>query len=153
MRIPQSTYRLQFNAGFTFSDAKKITDYLYELGISDIYASPVFRAKTKSAHGYDVVDPSQINPELGTFEEFKEGTLAVREKSMGWIQDFVPNHMSYSSENPYVMDLFENGRNSRYFDFFDINWDHPDTAMSGRVLAPFLGSFYDEALSNGEIKL
>ena len=153
MHIPKSTYRLQFNSSFGFKAASGTTDYLSELGISDIYASPVFKSKIDSSHGYDVVEPNQLNPQLGTDEEFDFLAGKVKKNGMHWLQDFVPNHMAYNVQNRMLIDLLENGSNSGYAGFFDIDWEHHHAGMKGRILAPFLGKFYQEALENGEIKL
>ncbi len=153
MRVPIATYRLQFNAAFGFAQALEILSYLADLGISDIYASPIFKARKGSLHGYDVVDQTQINPELGMKVDFKNLMEAVKERGLGWVQDIVPNHMAYSQENALLWDVLENGENSRYFNFFDIFWDHPCGDLRGRLLAPFLGKMYSEALEGGEIKL
>src|SRR5258707_7688089 len=98
-RIPRATYRLQFNAGFTFADARAIVPFLAELGISDIYASPILRARKGSAHGYDVVDPSVLNPELGTEDAFNALHEELQRHQMGLLLDVVPNHMAASHEN------------------------------------------------------
>lgn len=153
MRIPISTYRIQFNPSFTFQDATKIIPYLAELGISDIYASPIFKARKGSLHSYDVVDPNQLNSELGGKEDFDELRGELRKYGMGWIQDVIPNHMAFDYENQMLMDVLENGPSSKYFQFFDIEWDHPYESIRGRIVAPFLGSFYGESLENGEIQL
>ena len=153
MYIPTATYRLQFGPLFGFKDAEAIVPYLHDLGISDIYASPIFRANRGSTHGYDVTDPNELNPELGSVEDFSELTAKRREHNIGWIQDIVPNHMAYNSDNRMLMDIFENGRKSKYADFFDIDWDHPDKSLKGKILAPFLGKPYSEALADGEIQL
>jgi (1->4)-alpha-D-glucan 1-alpha-D-glucosylmutase len=153
MRIPTATYRLQFHKGFTFSDAKAVVSYLRELGVSDLYASPIFRARADSVHGYDIVDPNQINAELGGAEKFDELAAEIQRCGMGWLQDIVPNHMAYDSENWMLMDVLENGPNSTYASFFDIEWDHPMENMHGKVLAPCLGQFYGQCLENGEIIL
>ncbi len=153
MHIPRSTYRLQFNSSFRFSSASGIMDYLSKLGISDVYASPIFYAKKGSAHGYDVVEPNQINPELGTEDEFNLLIDLVKKKGMHWLQDFVPNHMAFNIENRMLIDLLENGANSRYVNFFDIDWNHHHAGMKNRILAPFLGKFFQEALENGEIRI
>ncbi len=153
MRIPLSTYRLQFNAGFGFASARKILPYLAELGISDLYASPIFKARKGSTHGYDVLDQNRINPELGTEEEFEAFLAGLQALSLGLVQDIVPNHMAYDHENAMLTDVLENGRNSDYFDFFDIDWEHPYDSMNGRVLAPFLGDFYGKCLEKGDISL
>lgn len=153
MRIPTSTYRIQFHAGFNFAAAQKIISYLADLGISDIYASPIFKARAGSTHGYDVVDPNQINPELGTPEEFDTLIREIQNRDIGWVQDIVPNHMAYDSQNKLLMDILENGPDSDYFEFFDIEWDQAYEDIKGRVLAPMLGDFYGNCLENGEIKL
>jgi len=153
MNIPLTTYRLQFNAGFTFRDALSIVDYLSRLGVSCIYASPIFRARKGSTHGYDIIDPREINPEIGSVADFEELSAAARGSGLLWLQDIVPNHMAYSGENKLIIDLLENGRRSRYFNYFDINWQYPYEGMRSRLLAPFLGKFYGESLENGEIKL
>jgi len=153
MRIPLATYRIQFSPAFGFSAAKDIVPYLHGLGVSDIYASPIFLARKGSTHGYDVVDPNQLNPELGTVEEFEALIEEVRRRDMGWIQDIVPNHMAYDGQNRMLMDVLENGPASAYFDYFDIDWNHPYEGIRGKILAPFLSGFYGECLENAEIKL
>lgn len=154
MRVPLSTYRLQFNSSFTFKDALKVIPYLERLGISDVYASPVFKARKGSIHGYDIVDNGSLNPELGDEKEFADLMAGVRSLSMGWIQDIVANHMAYDPGNTLLMDIMEKGANSRYSDFFDIEWEPTAyEGIKGRLLAPFLGKIYAEALEGGEIKL
>jgi len=152
-RIPTATYRLQFHKDFGFARATELVDYLHTLGISDVYASPIFKARAGSLHGYDIVDPNQINPELGSAEEFAALTDELRRREMGWLQDIVPNHMAYDSENRMLMDVLENGPNSTFADFFDIEWDHPVESMRGKILAPCLGQFYGQCLENGELIL
>jgi (1->4)-alpha-D-glucan 1-alpha-D-glucosylmutase len=153
MRVPTATYRLQFHKDFGFAQAGEILAYLHDLGISDLYASPIFKARAGSMHGYDVVDPNEINPELGGREEFDRLIDAVRARGMGWLQDIVPNHMAYDSDNPMLMDVLENGPNSAFAHFFDIEWDHPVESMRGKVLAPCLAEFYGTCLENGELVL
>jgi len=153
MRIPVATYRIQFNPSFDFQAAKKIIPYLAELGISDIYASPIFKARKGSTHGYDVVDPCRINPELGDEQDFNELIRELKNYGMGWIQDIVPNHVAYDYENRMLMDVLENGESSKYLHFFDIVWDHPCESIRGKLLAPFLGRFYGKSLEDGEIQL
>ncbi len=93
LRIPAATYRLQFNSGFRFSDAREIVSYLHCLGISDIYASPYFKSSVGSLHGYDVLDQNSLNPEIGTEDEFKALVGELKKNHMGQILDIVPNHM------------------------------------------------------------
>jgi (1->4)-alpha-D-glucan 1-alpha-D-glucosylmutase len=153
MRIPVATYRLQFSPDFGFEKAAKTAGYLHELGISDIYASPVFKAKEGSRHGYDVVDLTRLNPDLGSEADFYDLMETIHKLEMGWLQDIVPNHMAFDGENQMLMDVLENGRNSEYFDFFDIDWDHYYESLSERLLAPFLGRHYSESLDAREISL
>ena len=153
MRIPVATYRLQFTPDFGFNQAKDLTDYLDQLGISDVYASPIFKARKGSQHGYDVVDPTQINPELGGRDEFDALVEQLEERGICWLQDIVPNHMAYDGQNEYLMDVLEHGEHSQYVDYFDIEWEHSYEDIQGKVLAPMLGDFYDRCLERGEIQL
>ncbi|OHB67514.1 MAG: malto-oligosyltrehalose synthase [Planctomycetes bacterium RBG_13_62_9] len=153
MRIPLATYRLQFGPAFGFRDAKALVPYLAELGISDIYASPILKATRGSTHGYDVTDPDELNSELGTAEDFEALVADVQAHGMGWLQDIVPNHMAYSSDNWMLMDTFESGPRSPFYEFFDVFRDHPDPQLQIKILAPFLDSPLEEVLRRGEIKL
>ncbi|MBU1862321.1 MAG: malto-oligosyltrehalose synthase [Candidatus Omnitrophica bacterium] len=153
MNIPLSTYRIQLCSSFTFKMARDIIPYLAQLGISHVYTSPIFKARKGSTHGYDVVDPREINTELGGMKNFTELTRALKENRMYLLQDIVPNHMAFDSENGMLMDIFENGKSSAYYRFFDIEWDHPYENLKGRVLVPVLGKFYAECLEAGEIQL
>jgi (1->4)-alpha-D-glucan 1-alpha-D-glucosylmutase len=147
VRIPNSTYRVQFNREFRFADAVRILDYLHELGITDLYASPIMKARPGSMHGYDVTDPTQLNPDLGTPEDFETLCTALREKGMGLIVDIVPNHMAASLDNAWWFDVLEKGEESPYAGFFDVNWE------SRRVLLPILGRPYGEVLEKQELQL
>lgn len=153
MRIPQSTYRLQFTPEFGFPQATAIAAYLAELGISDLYASPIFYARSGSTHGYDVVDATQLNPELGTPEDFEKLIQEVQSHQLGWLQDIVPNHMAYDSLNKYLIDILENGPDSEYVNYFDICWNLPFASNQDRLLAPFLGDSYGNVLERGELQL
>ncbi|MEM7726337.1 MAG: malto-oligosyltrehalose synthase [Cyanobacteria bacterium P01_A01_bin.45] len=153
MRIPVATYRIQFNPDFGFTQTSEIASYLKVLGISDVYASPILAARTGSTHGYDAVDTNSINPELGGKEEFEKLIEQLQQLNIGWVQDIVPNHMAFSSQNQMLVDVLENGFDSQYVDFFDIDWNHPYGAIQGRVLAPFLGKFYGDCLECGELQL
>lgn len=153
MRIPQATYRIQFTPSFGFREGAEIVPYLAALGISDLYASPIFRARTGSSHGYDIVDFGELNPELGGGESFAVLNAAASKRGLGWLQDIVPNHMAFDGQNPYLGDLLENGPGSAYFHYFDIDWEHYNEGIRGKVLAPFLGRFFGQALEAGEIRL
>lgn len=153
MRIPQATYRLQLGPCFGFEQVRERLDYLRSLGVSDIYASPILRPRRGSEHGYDVVDPSEINPELGGRAALEALLQEVRSRDMGWLQDLVPNHMAFDWENWMLVDVLENGQGSPFFDFFDVDWDHLYEGIRGRVLAPFLGRFYGECLEAGELRI
>ena len=153
LRIPISTYRLQFNSGFRFRDALQLVPYMHELGITDVYASPLLQAKRGSQHGYDVTDPSHLNSELGTDEDFDALVAALKQHGMGLLLDIVPNHMAASSENPWWMDLLENGASSQYASHFDVDWHPPSRALENRVLLPILGKPYAQVLEDGELVL
>ncbi len=153
MDIPRATYRIQFNGSFRFRDANAIAPYLADLGISHVYASPIFKARKGSPHGYDILDPNEINPELGTQADFEALVAALKSRGIGWIQDVVPNHMAYDGDNPYLADVLEKGRRSRFADVFDIDWESGGGSLRGRVLAPFLGRPYAECLERGEMKI
>src|SRR4030043_195294 len=153
MNMPTATYRLQFNPAFGFQAAQPVISYLADLGISDLYASPIFKAVKGSTHGYDVVDPNQLNPELGGLSDLEGLAAELKAHNMGWIQDIVPNHMAIDSDNRLLMDILENGSSSRYFQFFDVDWDYPAASLNKRILAPFLSRFYGECLEDGEIAL
>ena len=153
MTVPLATYRMQLHPGFGFAQCREILPYLAALGISHVYASPIFKARAGSTHGYDVCDYQALNPELGTPQEFGQLMAGCKECGLGWIQDIVPNHMAVSGENGMLVDVLENGNLSKYINYFDIEWNHPDKSMSGRMLAPFLGIYYSQALENAEIQL
>jgi (1->4)-alpha-D-glucan 1-alpha-D-glucosylmutase len=153
MNIPSSTYRVQLHKGFTFKDLKNIIDYLHELGVSTIYAAPILKSRENSMHGYDVVDPHQIDGEIGTLEELKDLAAELKKHGMSWLQDIVPNHMAYDTTNWRLMDVFERGGHSPYYNYFDINWDHPSPDLQGKVMAPFLGKELSQCIDDGDIKL
>lgn len=153
IRTPMSTYRLQFNAGFRFADARNIAAYLYRLGISDIYASPIFKARSGSLHGYDILEQNSINPEIGTVFEFDGLVEELHRLNMGLILDIVPNHMCVEGPNPFWLDLLENGPSSSYSSFFDIDWHPVKHELANKVLLPILGDQYGTVLENGELSL
>ena len=148
-----ATYRLQFNSKFRFSDAIILVDYLSKLGISDIYASPIQTSRKGSTHGYDVTDPNQINPEIGSVQDFEYLQDELIKRQMRLILDIVPNHMAASSENRWWMDVLENGYESSFASYFDIDWHPASRILEGRVLLPVLGRPFGEVLDRGDIRL
>ena len=154
MKPLSATARLQFHKGFTMDDAAALVPYFDSLGISHLYASPLLQARKGSTHGYDIVDHNSINPELGGRPALERMVATLRAHGMGLILDIVPNHMGVGTgENDWWQDVLEWGRASPYADTFDIDWDPPDPTLRGRMLAPFLGSAYGEALEAGELTL
>ena len=154
LKIPVSTYRLQFNSGFRFNDASEIVHYLHTLGISDIYASPYFKASKGSLHGYDILDQNSLNPEIGSKNEYEALVGELEQYGMGQILDIVPNHMCIEGQgNAFWMDVLENGPSSTYASFFDINWHPVKKELENKVLIPILGDQYGTVLENGELRL
>ncbi len=153
MNIPIATYRVQLNSAFGFESAGEVVEYLEELGVSHLYASPILKARKASVHGYDTVDPGLLNPELGTEEQFEALIDKLKKANMGWIQDIVPNHLAYDFENPALRDLMEHGADSAYLEFFDIDWEPGCMSLTGKLATPFLGDHYDQCLLRGEISL
>jgi (1->4)-alpha-D-glucan 1-alpha-D-glucosylmutase len=152
-RIPGATYRLQFHREFTFRDACEIAEYLRDLGITDVYASPLFKAGPNSAHGYDVCDFQQLSPELGGRVEFERFASRLRELGLGLMLDMVPNHMGTDLSNRWWFDLLENGRSSPYGTYFDINWQPAIPGLRDRVLMPILEDHYGAVLESGKLQL
>ena len=146
-RIPVATYRIQLNQTFTFQDASKIIPYLDDLGITDLYCSPYFRAVPGSMHGYDVVDPTMLNPEIGTEEQYHAMIDELHQRGMGHVLDVVPNHMGITQQiNAWWQDVLENGPGSRHASFFDIDWDPLKVELRNKVLLPILGNQYGVVL-------
>lgn len=143
--IPRATYRFQFHREFPFARAEALVPYLHDLGISHVYASPITRAVSGSMHGYDVVDPTTVNPELGGEEALRSLVAALHARGMGLIIDIVPNHMGIAGgENEWWNDVLRHGEASRYARFFDIDWRE-------RLLLPILGAPLDNVLADGQI--
>jgi (1->4)-alpha-D-glucan 1-alpha-D-glucosylmutase len=153
MKVPVATYRFQMNASFTFDELQTLLRYLNTLGISTIYASPVFAAPTGSTHGYDVSDPHTLNSEIGTLEQWIPISHYMRQYNMTWLQDIVPNHMVFGMQNKRLADVLERGPFSAYYEYFDIDWKHPDPSLKGKVMVPTLGKPFDECIKDDEIKL
>jgi (1->4)-alpha-D-glucan 1-alpha-D-glucosylmutase len=153
-RIPSSTYRLQFNRDFTFAKARALVPYLDALGITDCYASPYFQAGVESIHGYDITDHNKLNSAIGTGEEYNAWIAALRERGMGQVLDFVPNHMGVREpQNLWWSDVLENGPSSPYAVYFDIEWQPLKSELRDKVLIPILGDQYGRVLERGELKV
>lgn len=154
LRLPRSTYRLQMHEQFTLRDALRIVPYLDRLGVSDLYTSSLLKARPGSLHGYDVVDHSQLNPELGTEADLSELSDELKRRGMGLILDIVPNHMCVGEANQWWMDVLENGAASRFANHFDIAWrNHPRERLRGKVLLPILDEPYGEVILAGRMKV
>lgn len=153
MRIPASTYRLQLGPDFGFEQAEAIIPYLDALGISDLYLSPILAPRSDSTHGYDVVDPTRLNPALGSREAFERLAERAGEYRMGILLDIVPNHMAASSQNPWWRDVLARGRKSKFADFFDIDWQPPWPGAGEQILVPVLGDHYEAVLERGELQV
>jgi (1->4)-alpha-D-glucan 1-alpha-D-glucosylmutase len=153
-RIPRATYRLQLNQDFTFADAAEHVAYLAALGVSHAYASPYLKARPGSAHGYDIVDHRELNPEIGDQSEFDSFCRTLADHGMGHILDMVPNHMAVlGADNHWWLDVLENGQASPYAAFFDIDWTPVAVELTGKVLVPVLGDQYGNVLEAGELEL
>ena len=151
---PLATYRLQLHREFTFAHATALLPYLARLGISHVYCSPFLKARAGSTHGYDVVDYSRINPELGDEASFARFCSSLGENGLGLILDFVPNHMGVGhADNAWWLDVLEWGQASPYAGYFDIDWLPPRRDLAGKLLVPVLGKSYGAALTDGEIEL
>jgi (1->4)-alpha-D-glucan 1-alpha-D-glucosylmutase len=151
---PRATYRLQLSRDFTFADASALVDYLADLGVSHVYTSPFLKARPGSTHGYDIIDHNQINPEIGSIEDLRALAERLRNRGMGLILDFVPNHMGVGGkDNAWWLDVLEWGRLSPYAEFFDIDWHPARPDLAGKVLLPVLGDHYGAILEKGEISL
>src|SRR6478609_2935310 len=153
-RIPVATYRLQLTADFDFDAAAGVVPYLKSLGISHVYASPFMKARKGSTHGYDIVDHTRFNPELGGEAGFARLSAALKQHDLGLILDFVPNHIGvHFADNPWWLDVLEWGQASPHAVSFDLDWEQLPYRARGGVLLPIIGSSYGEALERGEIEL
>ncbi|MEM9950502.1 MAG: malto-oligosyltrehalose synthase [Chloroflexota bacterium] len=152
-RLPRSTYRVQFGPHQTFRDAQGLIDYLHDLGISDLYTSPLYQPRDGSTHGYDTVDYNRFNPTLGSEGDFNALVNSLHERNMSLLLDIVPNHMGIGKDNPWWMDVLKHGPSSVYSHYFDINWESKNRALDNRVLIPVLGDHYGRELENGRLEL
>jgi (1->4)-alpha-D-glucan 1-alpha-D-glucosylmutase len=148
-RAITGTYRLQFNEDFPLEHATGIVQYLHRLGVSHVYASPLLAARTGSTHGYDVADPTKLNPRLGTEQDREKLVSTLHDAGMGLVLDIVPNHMGTGPDNPYWEDILANGRKSCWAHWFDVEWDE----QGGKILLPVLGDKLEEVLSRNELEV
>jgi (1->4)-alpha-D-glucan 1-alpha-D-glucosylmutase len=152
-RVPLSTYRLQLHGGFSLRAADEVTGYLASLGVDFAYASPLLAATPGSLHGYDVVDPTRLWPELGTEASLERWSDSLRAHGMGLLLDVVPNHMGIEHGNAAWRDVLENGQASAWARVFDIDWAPVKEELRHKVLLPILGDQYGVVLENGELQL
>ncbi|MGA2045897.1 MAG: malto-oligosyltrehalose synthase, partial [Roseiarcus sp.] len=154
MTIPRATYRIQFRESFGFAQAALIAPYLERLGVSHVYASPYFKARPGSTHGYDIVDHQALNPELGTEADYAALVSALQREGLGQILDFVPNHMGVGgADNPLWLDVLEWGESSAYAAWFDIDWRPDGGFLNDKLLAPILADQYGVELKSGRLAL
>ncbi|MGH8918761.1 MAG: alpha-amylase family glycosyl hydrolase, partial [Actinomycetes bacterium] len=150
----RATYRLQMHAGFTFADAAAVTAYLGRLGVSHLYLSPILQAAPGSTHGYDVVDPTRVNRELGGDDGYRRLQDAAAASGLGQLLDVVPNHMAITGrDNTWWWDVLENGPASPYASYFDVDWDPPESKLRNLVLLPILGDHYGRELEAGRLQV
>ena len=149
-----STYRVQLHHDFDFDDLAAVADYLAELGVSHVYCSPYLQAAAGSTHGYDVVDPSRLNEELGGTAAFLRLVDTLRRRGLGQVLDIVPNHMAVDGrDNRWWWDVLTHGPASPYARYFDIDWDSPERKLTGTVLVPVLGDHYGRVIEAGELPI
>ncbi|HEX2140848.1 MAG TPA: alpha-amylase family glycosyl hydrolase, partial [Candidatus Limnocylindria bacterium] len=153
MTEPRATYRLQLHAAFDLDAAAGIVPYLARLGISHLYVSPILQAEAGSTHGYDVVDHSRINIELGGEAAFDRLVAALRGHGIGLVVDVVPNHMAIGPANRWWWDVLTHGPASRYARYFDVDWDPPESRLRNVILLPVLGDHYGRILEAGGLKV
>jgi (1->4)-alpha-D-glucan 1-alpha-D-glucosylmutase len=151
--IPAATYRVQLNNDFTLQQLQEVIQYLDALGVSTIYAAPVLKSRKGSTHGYDVVDPHVIDPEIGTIKDLEQLSTQLKQMSIGWLQDIVPNHMAFDIQNERLMDVLERGDQSPFYNYFDIDWNHHSPELKGKLAVPFLGKELEQCLADGELTL
>jgi (1->4)-alpha-D-glucan 1-alpha-D-glucosylmutase len=150
---PLSTYRVQLQPAFGFDDVTALAPYLHRLGVSHLYSSPYLQAAPGSTHGYDVIDHSRVNAELGGEEGHARMCAALGANELGQVLDIVPNHMAITSGNRWWWDVLENGPSSQYASYFDVDWDPPEAKLRNTVLMPILGDHYGRVLEAGEFRL
>jgi len=150
----RATYRVQLTPHFGFDRAAAVVDYLERLGVSHLYCSPYLQAMPGSEHGYDVVDHSRVNQELGGEEGHARLCRKLAEHGLGQVLDIVPNHMAIKGHwNRWWWDVLENGPSSRFASYFDVSWDPPERKLKNRILLPALGDHYGRVLEAHQLRL
>jgi len=151
---PVATYRIQMRPEFGFDQITDIVPYLHDLGISHVYTSPYLQAAAGSTHGYDIVDPTQVNAELGGTQAHARMCATIQTAGLGHMIDVVPNHMAVAGQqNLWWWDMLKNGSSSRFAQFFDVDWHNGANRWPGKILLPVLGDHYGCILENGELRL
>lgn len=145
MALPTATYRLQFSPEFGFADAERLVPYLARLGISHLYASPLLGSRRGSEHGYDVTDPSRVDPELGGDEGLERLLEVLRGHGLRLLLDIVPNHMAAGAQNPWWVETLALGPEALHARAFDIDWSR------GKLVLPVLGKSLSESLDEGDL--
>ena len=145
--VPLATYRIQLRDNVDFAEIERHLPYLSGLGVSHLYLSPIFAASTGSTHGYDITDPTRVDPALGGREGFERLARAAIGRGLGIILDIVPNHTAFTLENPWLLDVLRHGPDSRYARHFDIDW------QAGPLVLPFLPEPFEKMLSDGAFRV
>lgn len=151
MTALRATARLQLHKGFDFDAAAAQVGYFADLGVSHLYLSPIAASMPGSTHGYDGIDPTLINPELGGEGGFLRLAQRARARGLGLLLDIVPNHLAAAPQNPWWSDLLMHGRRSRYAQWFDIDWDAADG--DERLWLPVLDRPLQEAVQAGVMRV
>ncbi|MBB4052159.1 (1-_4)-alpha-D-glucan 1-alpha-D-glucosylmutase [Devosia subaequoris] len=144
---PTATYRIQLREGVDFDNLARHLDYIAGLGMSHLYLSPIFTASSGSTHGYDVINPNQIDPALGGRAAFEQLVAAARRAGLGIVLDIVPNHTAFTLENPWLQEVLRDGRNSAYASHFDIDWN------AGPLVLPILPEPFEHMLAAGRFSV
>ena len=150
---PLSTYRIQFHNGFGLQQARELADYLHDLGVSHLYASPLLEARPGSVHGYDIINHDRLNPEIGNEEDLRTLVNDLNARGISIVLDIVPNHMGVSTATPWWRDVLQHGRASEYSEFFDIDWNPLKPELHNKLLLPVLGDQYGEELEQGKLQI
>ncbi|MGZ5285803.1 MAG: alpha-amylase family glycosyl hydrolase, partial [Flavisolibacter sp.] len=146
-----STYRIQFHKEFSFNELEEVLPYLRRMGVGAVYASPIFKAVPGTNHGYDGLDPNEINPEIGSKDQLYAISRQLKGDGIQWLQDIVPNHMAFDPGNKWLMDVLEKGPQSAFAKYFDTAWS--SELYEGRLMVPFLGSSLEDVIENNDLRV